>query len=237
MDSATTGSGNTVNPSRFTIHQLKWATVVAPIAFLSVFTYVAHFVFPGFLHSWVGFALMLSLSAVAVWAFSHAIFGIIERLERQVLEQNRELSSISAIATALSEPLGLERALQVSLDTAIGVLNASAGVICILDIEKEELLSAAHRGLSAAIVERVRRQKLGDDPIGSEVVRSGRPVVIANAFDDPRIADLCRREGYRSTISVPVKSEGRVVGVLALASRDEAAFGELAQTAKVALAG
>ena len=209
-----------------TVHRLKWATVIAPIVFLGLFTYVVHFVFPDFLHSWLGFALMLSVSAVAVYAFSHVVFGIIDRLERRVLEQNRELSAVSDVATALSEPLGLEQSLQVSLDTAMGIMGASAGVICILDPEREELHSAAHRGLSPAIVERVRRQKLGDDPIGSEVVRSGRSVVIANAFDDPRVAELCRREGFRSTISVPVKSEGRVVGVLALASHDEAAFGE-----------
>ncbi len=211
-----------------TVHRLKWATVVAPVVFLGLFTYVAHFVFPDFLHSWLGFALMLSVSAVAVYAFSHVVFGIIDRLERRVMVQNRELSAVSAIATALSEPVGLEQALQISLDTAIEVIGASAGVICILDQEKEELHSAAHRGLSPAIVERVRRQKLGDDPIGYEVVRSGRPVVIADAFDDPRTAELCRREGYRSAVSVPVKSEGRVVGVLALASREEAAFGEAA---------
>ena len=211
-----------------TVHRLKWATVIAPIVFLGLFTYVVHFVFPDFLHSWLGFALMLSVSAVAVYAFSHVVFGIIDRLERRVLEQNRELSAVSDIATALSEPLGLEQSLQVSLDTAMGIMGASAGVICILDPEREELHSAAHRGLSPDIVERVRRQKLGDDPIGSEVVRSGRPVVIANAFDDPRVAELCRREGYRSVISVPIKSERRVVGVLALTSREENAFGEAA---------
>lgn len=211
-----------------TIRQLKWATVIAPVVFLGVFTYVAHFVFPDFLHSWMGFTLTLSLSAVAVSVFSHIVFGMIDRLERRVFRQNRELSAVSTIVTALSEPLGLKQALQGSLDTAMEVMGASAGVICVLDPEREELNSAAHSGLSAAIVERVRRQKLGDDPIGAEVVRSGRPVVIANAFDDPRVAELCRREGYRSTISVPLKSEGRVVGVLALASREEAAFGEAA---------
>ncbi len=208
------------------IQRLKWGTVVAPIVFLGLFTYVAHFVFPDFLHSWMGFALMLAFSAMAVSVFSHIVFGIIDRLERRVFRQHRELSAVSSIATALSEPLGLEQALQVSLDRAMEVIGASAGVICILDLEREELHSAAHRGLSPAIVERVRLQKLGDDPIGADVVRSGRPVVIANAFDDPRVAELCRREGYRSTISVPVKSEGAVVGILALASCDEAAFGE-----------
>lgn len=209
-----------------TIRQLRWTTIVAPILFLGVFTYVAHSLFDELLDSWIGFALMLSLSAVVVSLFSYVVFGIIERLELRVSGQNQELSAVSSIATALSEPVGVEQALQVSLDTAIQVMGASAGVICILDVEREELYSAAHRGLSPAIIERVRRQKVGDDPIGSEVVRSGRSVVIADAFDDPRVAQLCRQEGYRSTVSVPVKSEGRVVGILALTSRDEGAFGE-----------
>jgi nitrate/nitrite-specific signal transduction histidine kinase len=196
------------------------------MAFLAVFTYLAHFVFSGFLHSGFGFALMLGLGGVAVFVFSHVVFGLMERLERRVFAQNRELAVVSTIAAALSEPLELEQSLQVSLDTAIEVMGASAGVICILDSEREELHSAAHRGLSPAVVEHVRRQKLGDDPIGSEVVRGGRPVVIGNAFDDPRVAELCRREGYRSVISVPMKSQGKVVGVLALASPNAAAFGD-----------
>ncbi len=208
-----------------TIRQLRWTTILAPILFLGVFTYVAHSLFESLLESWIGFTLILAVAAVVVALFSHLVFGIIERLEQRVSGQNRELSAVSSIATALSEPVGVEQALQVSLDTAIHVMGASAGVICILDVEREELHSAAHRGLSPAIVERVRLQKLGDDAIGSEVVRSGRSVVIADAFEDPRVAQLCREEGYHSTISVPVKSEGRVVGILALASRDESAFG------------
>ncbi|MDO8614326.1 MAG: GAF domain-containing sensor histidine kinase [Dehalococcoidia bacterium] len=208
-----------------TIRQLRWTTIVAPILFLGVFTYVAHSLFEPLLESWIGFTLILALAAVVVALFSHLVFGIIERLESRVSGQNRELSAVSSIATALSEPVGVEQALQVSLDTAIDVMGASAGVICILDVEREELHSAAHRGLSPAIIERVRRQKVGDDPIGSEVIRTGRSVVIADAFDDPRVAELCRQEGYHSTISVPVKSEGRVVGILALVSRDESAFG------------
>ncbi len=208
-----------------TIRQLRWTTIVAPILFLGVFTYVAHSLFESLLESWIGFTFMLALAAVIVALFSHLVFGIIERLESRVSGQNRELSALSSIATALSEPVGVEQALQVSLDTALQVMGASAGVICILDLERQELHSAAHRGLSPAIIERVRLQKVGDDPVGSEVVRSGRSVVIGDAFEDPRVAQLCRQEGFHSTISVPVKSEGRVVGVLALASRDESAFG------------
>ncbi len=207
-----------------TIRQLRWTTIVAPILFLGVFTYVAHSLFESLLESWIGFALILALAAVVVALFSHLVFGIIERLESRVSGQNRELSAVSSIATALSEPVGVDQALQVSLDTAIQAMGASAGVICILDVERQELHSAADRGLSPAILERVRRQKLGDDPVGSLVVSSGRSVVIADAFEDPRVAQLCRQEGYHSTISVPVKSEGRVVGILALASRSENAF-------------
>lgn len=209
-----------------TIRQLRWITIVAPILFLGVFTYVGHSLFESLLESWLGFTLILALAAVVVALFSQLVFGIIERLEQRVSGQNRELSVVSSIATALSEPVGVDQALQVSLDTAIRVMGASAGVICILDVEREELHSAAHRGLSPAIIERVRLQKVGDDPVGSEVVRTGRSVVIADAFDDPRVADLCRQEGYHSIISVPVKSEGRVVGILALTGRVEGAFDE-----------
>lgn len=211
---------------RVSFARLKWVTVVIPTAALALYLFLAHFVLQDFLDAPVAFVILIAVAALAIFLFSSAVFRIVERLEQQIIRQNRELSVVSTIATALSEPLGLQQSLQASLDTAMETMGATGGVICILDKEAEELHSAAHRGLSPEIVERVRQQKLADDAVASEVVESGRPVIIAEAFEDGRVAELCRREGYHSVISVPVKSEGNVVGVLGLAAEREGAFSE-----------
>ena len=209
---------------RTSLGRLKWVGIFAPVAFLGGGALVFHLVFPSILDSVEGLIATLVTLAVAASVFSQVMFSLVERLEQRIIDQNRELAALGTVAETLSRPLELQTALQVSLDMTIDALDAQAGVICILDRENRELFSAAHKGLSPEIVERVRRQKVAKGSLEAEVLDSGRPVIVNNAFEDPRIAELCRREGYHSTISVPLKSQGTVVGVLGLVSRRESAF-------------
>ena len=209
---------------RTSLGRLKWLGVAAPVALLGTGAVVAHLIYPDLLDSPVGLAAIVAVVAAAATGFSQVIFALVERLEQRIIDKNRELAALSTVAATLSRPLELQTALQVSLDATMDALDAQAGVICILDRGSRELLSAAHKGLSPEIVEHVRRQKVAKGSLEADVVDSGRSVIINNAFEDPRIGELCRREGYRSTISVPLKSQGTVVGVLGLIGRRESAF-------------
>lgn len=209
---------------RVNFTRLKWLTIITPIGFLALLGYLAVFVFRDFFLSGAGYGTILGIAAAAVFLFSQFVFGIITRLQQQVLRQNRELSALSEVAIALSRAQALDECLQVALDTVLRAFNLNAGIICLLEQEREELVASAHRGLSPALVAQVKRQKLGDEPLGTTAVRERRTVMIANAFEDPQMGDLARREGLYSLASIPLLSQGISVGVLGIASAKPRSF-------------
>lgn len=204
--------------------RLKWVAIVVPLAFLVVLDYLRHQVFYAQLHTFPGFISLLALLTVAISVFSFTIFGVIGRLERQVLGQNQRLAALNRIAAASAGNLELKELLNVGLDEVLGVMKAEAGLICLLNTETEELVAACYRGFSDEGAKLIQRQKLDTAPMGKEVVRTGRPVVREKLLENPQVAEVARREGFHSVVSVPLKSEREVTGVLGVATRRERHF-------------
>lgn len=202
-----------------TLRTLKWLTVVLPLAFLAGFDYLRHQMFFSTLHSELGFVGFLFVTFVAILVFSHAVFGLIGKQQRRIIRHNEELGAVADVATALGQSLRLDDAMQIALDKAIVLLEADAGVLCVLEEAQEELVATARRGISDELFAQIRRAKLDAHAVGAEVIRTGEPVAIADAFADPRIAEIAVREGMRSVLALPLKTKGKTVGVLALARR------------------
>lgn len=73
----------------------------------------------------------------------------------------------------------------------------------------------------------VRNEPSGKGPTGS-AIRSGRPIVCNDLARDPRFApwrDRALERGYRSSASLPLRSEMRTIGALSLYSAEPDAFG------------
>ncbi len=120
----------------------------------------------------------------------------------------------------------LQELLNTSLDHVLSNLKVDAGLICLVDLEEEEHSIVCHRGFTEELERKIRKAKLADDPIAQEVVSTGRPVIIEDVFNDPRLVEFARREGFRSLMSAPLKSEGEVNGILAIASHQERHFND-----------
>lgn len=217
-----------INISKITLRRLKWVTIVAPIAFLIIFDYFRHFVFPSLLQSPAGFALIYATVVVAVVIFSEMVFRLVQGMQNRIARQNEELTSISEITKSLSLTLETSKILENSLRQVMTLSQANAGVIYLLDAERAELFSTASAGFSPRVIEMLRRQKLGDEPIGTQVVKTGIPVIIPNIqeYGDPRLAKLALEEGFLSSLSYPLTSQDKVLGVLALAAQRKNAFPE-----------
>jgi signal transduction histidine kinase len=206
------------------LSRLRWLTIVAPVVFLVVLDYARHRVLYPELHRFPGVLVLIALVSAGVAMFSFAVFGAIERLERRVLEQNQQLSALNEIAAASAENLELDELLRVALDKVLLMMKAEAGVICLLDTETGELVATCHRGLSDELAQRIRRTRADADPMGAAVLRTGCPVVEEHLFDHPLLGADARREGFRAAVSVPLKAEGEVSGVLAVITRHERRF-------------
>jgi len=93
------------------------------------------------------------------------------------------------------------------------VMNARTASLMLVDEERDELYIRAARGLREEVVSGTRI-KIGDS-IAGWVAKHGQPLLVTNIEEDPRFG---RPNGHqyetKSLLSVPVKSEGRVIGVI-----------------------
>ncbi len=211
---------------RLSFKQLKWISIVVPVFALATLLYVIAFALPEAPLTPPRFIVTVGLILAGAVLFSHLVFGVIDRLETEIVRQRDRFATAAGVAVKLSEAEGANEILQQVLDTVAESFDVPTGVICLLDEATDELYVCAHRGLPAPLLEHVRRQRVGDDTIGSEVVRNAEPVVVADASQDARSEGLAEQYGLWSFVSVPLVAEGRALGVLALASTAKGRFGE-----------
>ncbi len=208
---------------------LRWIAIAFPIAFLIAVDVLRHRVSSDPLHSVPGVLVLYGLAALAVAAFAYVVFGLIDALERALTEQNRQLGALNRMAVAATENLRLDDMLSAGLDHVLGAMSADAGLICLVDTTREEHSVVCVRGFSDAVASRIQQAKLRDDPIASEVVGSGRAVVVERVMNDPRVAEAASREGIASFITAPLSAGGEVNGILVVATHEERRFSETDQ--------
>ena len=102
---------------------------------------------------------------------------------------------------------------RLTVEMVAEVMNARIASLMLVDEEHEELYIKAARGLREEIVCGAR-VKMGDS-IAGWVAKHGTPLLVTDVEEDPRFG---RRNGHqyetKSLLSVPVKIDGRVVGVI-----------------------
>ncbi|MBI4297849.1 MAG: GAF domain-containing protein, partial [Chloroflexi bacterium] len=216
---------------RMELRHLKWLAILLPMAFLLAVDYVRHFVSWGwFLHTRSGFLVVYSMFLVGVSTFANLIFHLVQRTQDKVKRQNEELTAVSEIAESLGLSLSVNVIMRDALDRVMRLVHADSGAICLLTPDRTELFSETYTGISPRMLERIRRQKLADAPIGTKVVTTGSPVVLSDVLKEgtPSLQEIARREGFGSTMSLPLTTQGRVVGVMALIARRAGTFDDSA---------
>jgi len=81
------------------------------------------------------------------------------------------------------------------------------------------LTVAAQRGFNPQFVAEIDRLKVGEG-LSGRVAQSGQPLVVKDVSADPRLTRMVvREEGLRSLACVPIRSKGKVLGVLFAVTR------------------
>lgn len=84
------------------------------------------------------------------------------RLNQEVLQRNRELAALNAIAAAVSQSLDLKEVLDAALEETLAVLNVEGGLIYLSDEISQTFLPAVHRGISQDVLREVTGFKMGE---------------------------------------------------------------------------
>jgi signal transduction histidine kinase len=133
--------------------------------------------------------------------------------------QQQDVLALSRISAALSGLWDLDAILGVGLDSALDIMNGTAGEILLIDEQTQTLAHRVHRGLSKEFVEKLR-VSVGEGITGS-VAQSGKAILLEDISSDPRVAqrELVIAEGLQAFICVPLRAKDNVLGVLNVASR------------------
>ncbi len=139
-----------------------------------------------------------------------------------------QLAALNAIANTVAGSLNLEDVLNRALDEVLEAMKVDAGVITSFDPRTGEITLMTHRGLSDEFVQGMRRQRhevgrqLADTIPGLE-----EAILIQDLQRDPRavfFAEHFEKERLHSSAAVPLKSKGKVLGMLAVISREPHKF-------------
>jgi GAF domain-containing protein/ligand-binding sensor domain-containing protein len=148
-------------------------------------------------------------------------------LEEQVTSRTTELAALNAIAGVVSRSLDLQQVLGDALDTTLEVTEQEAGGIYLLQAgtrssEEPVLVVAAHKGLSAEMVDGIDNLVVGEGFSG-RVVESCEPMKVRDLPSDPRLTrSVVRDSGFRSVAIAPLVARAEVLGTLFVMTRDEA---------------
>lgn len=165
-------------------------------------------------------ALLTSFAAQAAVAIENA--RLYTRTDLALARRVEELSTMQRIDRQLNAALDFDLVIDLTLDWALRTTGAPVGVIAYYDEERQGLLLLASRGYPPEL-ERYRQEPWPlDEGISGRVIRSGEPALVH---------DVAADEDYRpaqpnsvSQLSVPIRREDRVIGVVTVESPEPHAF-------------
>jgi two-component system nitrate/nitrite sensor histidine kinase NarX len=113
------------------LHRLKWIGVALPIVFLvaiEAFRYL--FVEEDQLQRAEHVAIAV-VTGIAVVIFASLMFYLIERAQRQVIRQNRELAAVNAVSTAVQGELGVDQIIDAALHSVVETTGATEASVTV----------------------------------------------------------------------------------------------------------
>ena len=139
-----------------------------------------------------------------------------------------ELSALFETANDLAGMRSLDQVLQAIVERARHLLSTDVAYLTLSDAEAGDTYMRVTAGSVSAVFQKLRLAP--GKGLGGLVATTGLPYVTANYFTDPRfehaenIDHAVREEGLVAILGVPLKMNGRGMGVLFAANRRERPF-------------
>lgn len=141
-----------------------------------------------------------------------------ERLNRR----SQELASLLHISEAITSTLELREVLALLAARFREMAQVDASALLVFDADTDRFRCLDGQGLT----KRSRKSAYLElsMPIATQTLQSGAPVSGELQPDSPLASEVATAEGFSSAVCVPLTAAGRIVGVVALFSRQRRAF-------------
>jgi len=111
------------------VHRLRWLGVVLPVVFILSLEALRLALIEGDSGDAGGHLLLAAVTIVGVVVFALVMFRAIDATQRQLIRQNRELTAINAVTTAVQGELGVDVIIDAALESVIESTGATEAVI------------------------------------------------------------------------------------------------------------
>ena len=146
------------------------------------------------------------------------------RRQQQLLRRNRQLAGLAKLAEVANSSLNIDEIARNTLEVALETTGMTGGGIHLADPKNQTLHLYMQSGLTDEFVAQIRTLKWGEG-IPGHVAASGQAVVAGDlTARQLAVSSLAAQQGFRSSIVVPVKTKGELLGTLGLVNREELAF-------------
>ena len=138
------------------------------------------------------------------------------RTEHQDL--TKDISVLLEISKTVGSVLDSEDLFGIILEKSTEFLSAEQGSIMLVDDARKELTVKAMKGLNQKIVELLKIRP--GEGISGKVLATGSPLIVTDIEKDERVTQM-KRPRYKTSsfISIPLKLNGRTIGVLNVADK------------------
>ncbi len=131
---------------------------------------------------------------------------------------DERLASFVDFSSSITSVLDMKSLLNTLLEKSLQLLNAEQGSLMLLDPETSELVVEAKKSINDVVQEKMRFNK--GEGIAGLVLESGGSLLVEDIEKDPRIKQQNRpRYKTKSFVSVPIRIEDRVTGVLNISDK------------------
>ncbi len=148
-----------------------------------------------------------------------AIRKLAQELEQRVTRRTQELSALYDVTAVAGESLDLTATLERVLKQVLKAMPSDMGMIHLLDEARESLHLTVQQGLSPDIVAQKSTVPL-ENGLADWIIKLNEPLIVPNVATDPRARQLPGIDPETAYIGVPIRSGGRVLGVLGVLLKD-----------------
>lgn len=217
--------------TRPSLSSLRWLSMLLPAGFVATLLLLAGAVPSSPEERWIAVPLAVVVALAGTLAFSYGVFRIIDRVQKRLFEQNRELATLNRLAEhraeqlaalndaaiSLTSDLALSSVLQKVVDLSCQVAQARYGALGVLGPT-----GAIEQFITCGITAE-ERARIGSPPQGRGilgVLQEGKAVRVKDLSQDPRAVGFPpHHPPMTSFLGVPVTYKGRVIGNLYLADK------------------
>lgn len=171
------------------------------------------------LSPWVRRLLVFAAALVLLALFYDQVFGRLEKLERRLQRQNRELLELHAAALAVTANLSLDTVLQTVVERARGLLGTRYGAISVVD-ESGHITAFVTSGIDHELQLAIGDPAHGRGVLGAPL-HEGQRLRLDDISKDPRAVGFpSGHPPMRSLLAVPVVCRVPRHGNLYLSERE-----------------